>query len=151
MDQDTGKREIPKWVYKLCTGLAYPYVRRQAKFAKPVKPGEDREEPTPAEIEAKFWEVYPNCWVKVLQEIKTGMIVAFIELGRYEPGMYQELIESPERFLATHYGKKKIKLNFYLGENFVCTQNFKVAGWVSHDDGNEQGMGEMPKENHGGA
>lgn len=144
-------QDVPKWVYKLFTGLAYPYVRRQAKFAKEVTPGEDRPEPTPAEIEAKFWEVYPNCWVKVLQEIKTGMIVAFIELGRYEPGTYQELIENPERFLAEQYGKKKIKLNFYLGENFVCTQNFKVAGWISHEDGNEQGMGEMPKESHGGA
>src|SRR5438132_11399274 len=56
------------------------------------------------------------------------MIVSFIELGEYEPGTYQELLDNPEEFLAKHYGKKKIKLNFYLGENFVCTINFKVAG-----------------------
>jgi len=130
------EKDVPKWVYKLFTGHAYPYVRRQAKFAKETKPGEDRPEPTPEEIEAKFWEVYPHCWLKVLQEIKTGMIVSFIELGRYEPGTYQELIDQPEEFLARTYGKKKIKLNFYLGENFVCTINFKVAGWTSHE-GNE--------------
>jgi hypothetical protein len=62
------------------------------------------------------------------------MIVSFIELGRYEAGTFQDLIDCPEEFLAKTYGKKKIKLNFYLGENFVCTINFKVAGWTSHDD-----------------
>jgi hypothetical protein len=125
--QTAGEREIPKWVYKLFTGHAYPYVRRQAKFAF-------KREPTPEDIKQKFWEIYPQCWVKVLQEIKTGMIVSFIELGRYEPGTCQELIDNPEEFLAKTYGKKKIKLNFYLGENFVCTINFKVAGWTSHED-----------------
>src|SRR2546421_1215572 len=77
MDPDTSEREIPKWLYKLFTGHAYPYVRRQAKFAKAVTPGEDRPEPTPNEIKAKFWEVYPQCRLKVLQEIKTGMIFFF--------------------------------------------------------------------------
>ncbi len=137
LNQSAEERGVPQWVYKLFTGHAYPYVRRQAKFAKVPEPGEERAEPTAEEIKAKFWEVYPQCWLKVLQEIKTGMIVSFIELGRYEPGTFQALIDHPEEFLATTYGKKKIKLNFYLGENFVCTINFKVAGWTSHEDNNE--------------
>jgi hypothetical protein len=126
-EHGAGQREIAKWVYKLFTGHAYPYVRRQAKFAY-------KREPTPEDIKLKFWEIYPQCWLKVLQEIKTGMIVSFIELGRYEAGTFQELVDGPDEFLAKTYGKKKIKLNFYLGENFVCTINFKVAGWVSHED-----------------
>jgi hypothetical protein len=136
MDSDpiSGKRAVPMWVYKLFTGHAYPYVRRQAKFAKDVRPGEERPEPTADEIMAKFCEIFPQCRLKVLQEVKTGMIVSFVELGEYEPGTYQDLIENPEEFLARDYGKKKIKLNFYLGENFVCTINFKVAGWASHED-----------------
>jgi hypothetical protein len=126
-EHGADQREIPKWVYKLFTGHAYPYVRRQAKFAY-------KREPTPEDIKLKFWEIYPQCWLKVLQEIKTGMIVSFIELGRYEAGTFQELVDGPDEFLAKTYGKKKIKLNFYLGENFVCTINFKVAGWISHED-----------------
>ena len=126
-ERGAGEREIPKWVYKLFTGNAYPYVRRQAKFGF-------KREPTPEDIKLKFWEIYPQCWLKVLQEIKTGMIVSFIELGRYEAGTFQELVDGPDEFLAKTYGKKKIKLNFYLGENFVCTINFKVAGWTSHED-----------------
>jgi hypothetical protein len=131
----TTKQTIPPWLYKLFTGHQYPYVRRLAKFAKPVTPGEDRGEPTKDEIDVKFWEVFPRCWVKILQEVKEGMIVTFHELGQYEAGKYQELIDAPEDFLAKTYGKKKIKVNFYDGENFVCTINFKVAGWSGHEEG----------------
>ena len=95
--------------------------------------GEERREPTREEIDAKFWEVYPRCWAKILQEVKSGMIVTFVELGSFEPGTYQGLIDAPEEFLAQRYGKKKIKVNFYDGENFVCTINFKVAGWTEHE------------------
>ena len=62
------------------------------------------------------------------------MIVSFIELGNFEPGAYQGLIDHPEEFLFRTYGKKKIKINFYDGENFVCTINFKVGGWTGHDE-----------------
>lgn len=128
------QRTIAPWLYKLFTGRQYPYVRRQAKFAKPKIAGEDRTEPTAEEIDAKFWEIFPDCSSRILQEIKKGMIVSFVELGTYPPGGYQELVDAPEEFLAREYGKKKIKVNFYYGENFVCTLNFKVAGWASHDD-----------------
>ncbi len=127
------EQNVPPWLYKLFTGHQYPYVRRLAKFAKPVTPGEDRSEPTKEEIDAKFREVFPRCWAKILQEVKEGMIVTFHELGQYEAGQYQALIDHPEEFLAKTYGKKKIKVNFYDGENFVCTINFKVAGWTEHE------------------
>ncbi|TAJ08475.1 MAG: hypothetical protein EPO61_10275 [Nitrospirae bacterium] len=130
----TTKQTVPPWLYKLFTGHQYPYVRRLAKFAKPVTPGEDRSEPTKEEIDAKFREVFPRCWAKILQEVKEGMIVTFHELGQYGAGQYQELIDHPEEFLAKTYGKKKIKVNFYDGENFVCTINFKVAGWTEHEN-----------------
>lgn len=133
MAERAAKSTVPPWLYKLFTGHQYPYVRRLAKFAKPVTPGEDRGEPTKDEIDVKFWEVFPRCWVKILQEVKEGMIVTFHELGQYEAGTYQELIDAPEDFLAKTYGKKKIKVNFYDGENFVCTINFKVAGWTGHE------------------
>lgn len=127
-----SQKTVPQWLYKLFTGQQYPYVRRQAKFANPVKPGEERPEPSKDEIDAKFWEIFPRCSVKILQEVKSGMIVTFHELGECPAGGYQELIDHPEEFLAKTYGKKKIKVNFYDGENFVCTINFKVGGWTGH-------------------
>ena len=132
---ERGEKTVPPWLYKLFTGQQYPYVRRQAKFAKrDVPPGQQRGEPTKDEIDAKFWEIYPRCAVKLLQEVKRGMIVVFHELGTYPPGQYHELVDNPEDFLAKVYGKKKIKVNFYEGDNFVCTINFKVAGWTGHGE-----------------
>lgn len=131
----TTERTVPPWLYKLFTGHQYPYVRRQAKFAnRSVNPGEERAEPSREEIDAKFWEIFPRCSVRILEEVKTGMIVSFNELGIFPPGGYQELIDHPEEFLARTYGKKKIKVNFYDGENFVCTINFKVGGWTGHEE-----------------
>ena len=135
MTDSTLRPEVPAWLYKLFTGHQYPYVRRQAKFdRKDRQANEERSEPTPDEIREKFWEIFPRCDAKMLQEVKSGMIVAFEELGGYEAGTYQEFIDHPEEFLAREYGKKKIKVNFYDGDNFVCTINFKVAGWMSHED-----------------
>lgn len=136
MTDHSASQTVPPWLYKLFTGHQYPYVRRLAKFEnKDRKPGEERRDPTKDEIDAKFWEVYPRCSARILQEIKTGMIVSFVELGSYPAGGYQELVNGPEEFLAREYGKKKIKVNFYDGENFVCTINFKVGGWTGHDEG----------------
>ena len=132
MTEQTSDQPVPPWLYKLFTGHQYPYVRRQAKFGRKREPGEESREPTREEIDEKFWEIYPRCAVKVLQEVKTGMIVSFGELGRYAPGTYQALVDNPEGFLAQEYGKKKIKINFYEGDNFVCTINFTVAGWQGH-------------------
>ncbi len=134
MSDNSDAKMVPPWLHKLFTGHQYPYVRRLAKFAKPRVQGGDRPEPSREEIDAKFWEVFPRCSARLLQEVKTGMIVSFTELGSYPAGGYQELIDAPEEFLAREYGKKKIKVNFYDGENFVCTINFKVAGWTSHDE-----------------
>lgn len=76
----------------------------------------------------------PRCSAKnYLEEVKVGMIVSFNELGSFSPGTFRDLIDHPEEFLAATYGKKKIKVNFYDGENFVCTINFKVAGWTAHE------------------
>lgn len=131
---DSTRPEVPPWLYKLFTGHQYPYVRRQAKFDKPRQEDGERPEPTKDQIREKFWEIYPRCTTKMLQEVKVGMIVAFNELGGYAAGTYQEFVENPDSFLSREYGKKKIKVNFYDGDNFVCTINFKVAGWASHDD-----------------
>src|SRR5574338_1673042 len=117
MSNQHGQQTVPPWLDKLFTGHQYPYVRRQARFAiRGIKPGEGRPEPTREEIDAKFWEIYPRCSAKILQEVKSGMIVTFVELGEYGPGSYQALVDKPEEFLAERYGKKKIKVNFYDGD-----------------------------------
>ena len=50
---------------------------------------------------------------------------------------YPEILEMQVQAIleaACEIYKKKIKVNFYDGDNFVCTINFKVAGWTGHDE-----------------
>ncbi|HQU27668.1 MAG TPA: hypothetical protein PKZ24_00870, partial [Nitrospirales bacterium] len=62
MTDSLAPSDVPVWLYKLFTGHQYPYVRRQAKFAKKDRGADgEREDPTPEEIRQKFWEIYPRC------------------------------------------------------------------------------------------
>ena len=110
---------VPDWLYRLFTGNSYPYLKRQAKFAL-------KREATPDVLRELFVDIFPRCTMKVLLEEKNGMIVAFRELGTYDPGQYMHLVWKPVDVLREAYGKGKFKLNFYQGENFICTTNFKV-------------------------
>ena len=126
MNDESQQRTVPPWLYKLFTGHQYPYVRRLAKFEKKDrKRGEMSSEPSREEIDAKFWEVYPRSSARILQEVKQGMIVRFTELGSYPPGGYQELVDTPEEFLAREYGRKKNQGEFLLWRQFRLHHQFQ--------------------------
>ena len=111
--------DVPGWLYRLFTGDSYPYLKRQAKFSL-------KRNPTPDVLRELFDDIFPRCTLKVLLEEKHGMIVQFRELGTYQPGEYMDLVSNPVDVLRETYGRGKYKLNFYEGENFICTTNFKV-------------------------
>ena len=110
---------VPDWLYRLFTGDSYPYLKRQAKFRF-------KRDPAPDVLRTLFADLFPRCALKVLLEEKQGMIVQFRELGTYQPGQYMDVIWRPVEVLRDTYGRGKYKLNFYEGENFICTTNFKV-------------------------
>ena len=110
MIEQPTRPTVPPWLYKLFTGHQYPYVRRQAKFAnRDTKPGEDRPEPTREEIDAKFWEIYPRCTAKILEEVKAGMIVVFHELGEYPAGGTRDWLMRLRSFSRRTTGRRKSK------------------------------------------
>jgi hypothetical protein len=115
----TDDTNVPDWLYLLFTGASYPYIKRQAKFRL-------KRDPTPDILRELFVDIFPRCTMKVLVEEKQGMIVQFRELETYEPGKYMDLVWKPIDVLREAYGRGKYKLNFYEGENFICTTNFKV-------------------------
>ena len=136
MSDESRERTVPPWLYKLFTGHQYPYVRRLAKFEKKDrKRGEMSSEPSREEIDAKFWEVYPRSSARILQEVKKGNDRGFHGIGvlstRRLSGIWWTHRKSS---WPGNMEEKKIKVNFYYGDNFVCTINFKVGGWASHDD-----------------
>ena len=115
----TDDTNVPDWLYRLFTGASYPYLKRQAKFRL-------KRDPTPDVLRELFVDIFPRCTMKVLVEEKQGMIVQFRELETYAPGKYMDLVWKPIDILREAYGRGKYKLNFYEGENFICTTNFKV-------------------------
>ena len=132
-DQPT-KRAVPPWLYKLFTGHQYPYVRRLAKFAT----AHQARRRAPGADEGDDRGQVLGGLSSLFGQNPSGSQGGH-DRGISRPGRVscREGIRNswriPEEFLAKTYGKKKIKVNFYDGDNFVCTINFKVAGWTEHE------------------
>jgi len=118
-----GEPAVEKWVWKLFTGEAYPYIRRtlQQQHGRP---------PTPEEIRERFSEVYPRSTVKIMVMELVGLGLEFQDLATHAYGAadFSHLMADPIGCLSQSYGGGKFKLSFYDGDQFFATQNFKVAG-----------------------
>ncbi|HUJ80209.1 MAG TPA: hypothetical protein VLY45_07845 [Nitrospiria bacterium] len=114
---------VEKWVWKLFTGDAYPYIRRslQQHHGRP---------PTAEEIRSKFFDVYCHCSVKIMVMELVGLGLEFQDLASFPYGTddFAGLMADPTGYLSRGYGGGKYKLSFYYGEQFFATQNFKVGG-----------------------
>ena len=112
-----------KWVWKLFTGEAYPYIRRTLKHQKGAPP-------TDEEIRGKFDEVYRHSTVKIMVIELVGMLLEFQELAIHPYGSaeFSGLMSDPFGSLSKRFGGGKYKISFYYGDQFVATQNFKVGG-----------------------
>ncbi|MEW6324179.1 MAG: hypothetical protein AB1515_02210 [Nitrospirota bacterium] len=114
---------VEKWVWKLFTGEAYPYIRRTLQQQKGGPP-------TPDDIERKFFEIYTQSLVKIMVMELVGIGLEFQDLAEHRHGSddFIGLMADPIGYLGRSHGGGKFKLSFYYGEQFVATQNFKVAG-----------------------
>jgi hypothetical protein len=121
--QPSGSPAVEKWVWKLFTGEAYPYIKRtlQQQHGRP---------PTPDEIKGKFFDVYPRSTVKIMVMELVGLGLEFQDLATHPYGAdgFSQLMADPIAYLGRTFGGGKFKLSFYYGEQFVATQNFKVGG-----------------------
>jgi len=119
----SGAPAVEKWVWKLFTGEAYPYIRRtlQQQHGRP---------PTPDEMKEKFFEIYPRSTVKIMVMELVGLGLEFQDLAThpYGTGDFAQLMADPLGYLGRTFGGGKFKLSFYYGDQFVATQNFKVGG-----------------------
>jgi hypothetical protein len=114
---------IEKWVWKLFTGDAYPYITRTIKHRTGLAP-------TETELREQFTEVYTHSTVKIMVMELVGAILEFQDLAVHPYGSaeFSALMADPIGSLSRTYGGGKFKLSFYYGDQFVATQNFKVAG-----------------------
>ena len=106
-----------EWVQK----LYQPYIRRTFKW-------EHRADIAPAEIQARFEQIFAESIVTILVQEPWHGTVRFKALARHYADEVGELVADPILYLSTHYGGGKFKLNFHHGWNFVATINFKPQG-----------------------
>ncbi len=114
---------VDKWVWKLFTGDAYPYIRRTLQHQKGATPTAD-------EVREKFFEVYTHSLVKIMVMELVGIGLEFQDLAAHQYGTedFSGLMADPIGYLGRAHGGGKFKLSFYYGDQFVATQNFKVPG-----------------------
>jgi hypothetical protein len=119
----SGSLPAEKWVWKLFTGDAYPYIRRTLQHEKGAPPSAD-------DIRQRFIDVYAHSTVKIMVMELVGILLEFQDLAVHPYGStdFSGLTHDPLGYLSEHYGGGKYKLSFYYGEQFVATQNFKVGG-----------------------
>ena len=114
---------VEKWVWKLFTGDAYPYIRRTLQHQKGAAP-------TPDEVREKFFDVFAHSVVKIMVMELVGLGLEFQDLASHPHGTveFSGLMADPIGYLGRAHGGGKFKLSFYYGDQFVATQNFKVPG-----------------------
>jgi hypothetical protein len=106
-----------EWVQQ----LYQPYIRRTFKW-------EHRADISPAEMQARFEQIFTESIVTILVQEPWHGTVRFKGLARHYADEIGELVADPVLYLSTHYGGGKFKLNFHHGWNFVATINFKPSG-----------------------
>jgi hypothetical protein len=116
-NRDYERSERVEWVQKLYA----PYIRRTFKW-------EQNSDVSPAEMQARFEQVFSQSIVTILVQEPWHGTVRFKGLARHYADEISELVVDPMVYLATRYGGGKFKLNFHHGWNFVATINFKPQG-----------------------
>ena len=106
-----------EWIQKLYE----PYIRRTFKW-------EQHPDVSPAEMQARFEQVFSQSIVTILVQEPWHGTVRFKGLARHYADEISELVVDPMAYLAMRYGGGKFKLNFHHGWNFVATVNFKPQG-----------------------
>ncbi len=94
-------------------------------------------EASPATLAEAFWRLLGEMSVKVLVQEPWAGTIRFKTLAMLGPEALSPLILDPEGYLQERYGGGKFKINFYRGQHFLATRNFKPEGlplWKTMDD-----------------
>lgn len=97
-------------------------------YYKPKLRRELGRDPSPAELDARFEEIYSRINLTLLVELKRGVIVSFHEIAKFSKAEFDGFRDHAEQHLFERFGGGNFKLNFYEGPSFITTVNFKPKG-----------------------
>jgi len=97
-------------------------------YYKPKLRRELKREPTQAELDARFQEIYSKVKLTLLVGVFEGVGIMFYEIARFTREEFEEFRGRTEDYIREKFGGGNFKLNFYEGDSFITTVNFKPRG-----------------------
>lgn len=104
-----------QWVKDAFRDYYKPRLRRELKRV-----------PTPEECDRRFWEIYQTLRLTLLVGIQQGVSIQFYEIARFTLDEFNTFRDHTESYLRERFGGGNFKLNFYEGDSFIVTVNFKI-------------------------
>jgi hypothetical protein len=111
------KDQITLWVKKAFRDYYKPKLKRELQ-----------RDPTPEEMDRRFDEIYRQIRMTLLVGVFEGVGLYFYEIARFTREEFDTFRDRVEDYLGGRFGGGNYKLNFYEGESFIVTVNYKVAG-----------------------
>ncbi|MFQ5483389.1 MAG: hypothetical protein ACE5ER_11610 [Nitrospinaceae bacterium] len=106
-----------QWVKSAFRDYFKPRLRRDLKRA-----------PTDEEFDRRFWEIYEQLRLTLLVGVQEGVGIQFYEIAQFTLEEFNTFRYRTEDYLKDRFGGGNFKLNFYEGNSFVVTVNFKIKG-----------------------
>ncbi|NIQ03925.1 MAG: hypothetical protein GWM98_29220, partial [Nitrospinaceae bacterium] len=97
-------------------------------YYKPKLRRELKRDPTQEECDARFEEIYKTLRLTLLVGVYEGVVLYFYEIAQFTLEEFNTFRDHPEDYLLERFGGGNFKLNFYEGNSFIVTVNFKLDG-----------------------
>ena len=105
------------WIKSAFRDYYKPKLRRTLKH-----------EPSQAEMDCRFEEIYNQTNSILLVGTNEGVGIQFYEIARFTKEEVDAFRDNAEEYLCNRFGGGWFKLNFYEGPTFIVCVNFKPKG-----------------------
>ena len=97
-------------------------------YYKPKLRRELKRDPTQDECDLRFEEIYKELRLTLLAGVYEGVSLYFYEISQFTLDEFNTFRDRAEAYIFERFGGGNFKLNFYEGDSFVVTVNFKPEG-----------------------
>lgn len=104
-----------QWVKDAFRDYYKPRLRRELKRV-----------PTQEECDQRFGQIYEKLRLTLLVGIRQGVSIQFYEIAQFTLDEFNTFRDRTEAYLRERFGGGNFKLNFYEGDSFIVTVNFKI-------------------------
>ena len=105
------------WVKEAFRDYYKPRLRRELKRV-----------PTQEECDQRFEEIFGRLRLTLLVGVQDGVSIFFYEIAQFTLEEFKAFRDNAEEYLFNRFGGGNFKLNFYEGDSFILTVNFKPKG-----------------------